>query len=82
MLARPALDWPDSHLRATDHEEVAASLLTKLVAGEYTGTKPGKNTWGEMHPPMRDGYVLAQFILQLAQTVEHLSSANPQSLDG
>ena len=61
---------------------MAETFLTKLRAGEYTGTKPTKGGWSEMYPPMGDGLVLAQFVMSLPQVLSHMAGVDPQDLEG
>ena len=42
-------DFPDIFLRKSDHEEVVDDMLRKIIAGEFTGTKPGRGEWSSMY---------------------------------
>ena len=61
---------------------MAENFLTKLRAGEYTGTKPTKGGWSDMYPPMGDGLVLAKFVMELPQVLSHMAREDPQDLAG
>lgn len=80
MLA--GLDFPDAHLRQRSHEAVVESFLTKIKNGEYVGTKPSKGKWSEMYPSITDGQLLAKYVLQQVQVLDHFAANDPQNLSG
>ena len=78
------MDFPDYHLRQTDHEDVAETLLKKLRDGQFTGTKPAPGKFSEMFPPVSDGHAIHNFLLQEAIVLTHMAraGADPQDLSG
>ena len=77
------LDFPDAaHLRVSDHEEVVETLLKRVRAGDFTGTKPLKSSFSSMFPGRDDGHALAEFVLQQPQVLSVFSGADPHNLDG